>query len=157
MSDHPPRQLCTFLIDGAQFGVDVLRVQEVIRAQPMTSVPRAAEVIHGLINLRGQIVTAVDLRTRLLLPPRPNGKPPMNVVVRTDDGPVSLLVDEIGDVIEVGSADLDPAPETLDPAIASAIVGVLKLTDALLLLLDVDRVTDAEPHHHAVEPTAASA
>jgi purine-binding chemotaxis protein CheW len=156
MSDTPPRQLCTFLIDGAQFGVDVLRVQEVIRAQPMTSVPRAAEVIHGLINLRGQIVTAVDLRTRLLMHPRPDDQPPMNVVVRTDDGPVSLLVDEIGDVIEVGSADLDTPPETLDPTIASAIAGVLKLPDALLLLLDVDRVTDVEAHH-AAEPAALTA
>jgi len=157
MSAPPPRQLCTFLIDGAQFGVDVLRVQEVIRAQPMTSVPRAAEVIHGLINLRGQIVTAIDLRTRLLLPPRPDDQPAMNVVVRTDDGPVSLLVDEIGDVIEVGTVDVDPPPETLDPTIASAIAGVLKLTDTLLLLLDVDRVTDSDTHHHAAEPAAATA
>ena len=137
-----PDQLCTLRLGPASFGVDVLRVQEVIRAQPMTGVPRAAEVVRGLINLRGQIVTAIDLRTRLGMPPRDSDTPPMNVVVRSDDGPVSLLVDEIGDVIEVDETNLDPAPETLDPTGADAIAGVLKLDDTLLLVLDVDRVVE---------------
>lgn len=140
-----PDQLCTLRLGPAMFGVDVLRVQEVIRAQPMTGVPRAADVVQGLINLRGQIVTAIDLRTRLGLSPRDLAIPAMNVVVRTDDGPVSLLVDEIGDVIEVEEASLAPAPETLDPDTADAIVGVLKLEDGLLLVLDVDRVVEARP------------
>jgi purine-binding chemotaxis protein CheW len=138
-----PEQLCTLRLDGMLFGVDVLRVQEVIRTQPMTVVPRAAEVVQGLINLRGQIVTAVDLRRRLLLPPRPDAAPPMNVVVRTEDGPVSLLVDEIGDVIEVTDTDLAAPPETLRSEVASAIAGVLKLPGELLLLLDVDRVIES--------------
>ena len=129
------------------FGVDVLRVQEVIRAQPMTGVPRAAEVVRGLINLRGQIVTAIDLRNRLQLPPRDDGRPPMNVVVRTDDGPVSLLVDEIGDVIEVDETNLSPPPRRWIPTGADAIGGVLKLDDTLLLLLDVDRVVEVGRVH----------
>ena len=140
-----PEQLCTMRLDDVVFGVEVLRVQEVIRAQPMTAVPRADEVVRGLINLRGQIVTAVDLRTRLNLPPRVDGAPSMNVVVRTDDGPVSLLVDEIGDVIEVGDAEIEGPPETIAPEVASAIGGVLKLPDTLLLILDVDRVVDVSP------------
>lgn len=140
-----PEQLCTLRLGPSLLGVDVLRVQEVIRAQPMTGVPRSAALVRGLINLRGQIVTAIDLRTRLGLPPRPDGVPPMNVVVRTDDGPVSLLVDEIGDVIEVAEAAFAPAPETLDPAWADAIAGVLKLADDLLLVLDVDRAVEPAP------------
>ncbi len=137
-----PDQLCTLRLDHLQFGVDVLRVQEVIRTQPMTTVPRADDVVRGLINLRGQIVTAIDLRRRLRMAVRTDDGSPMNVVVRTDDGPVSLLVDEIGDVIEVGDHGIERPPETLAPDIAAAIGGVLKLPDELLLVLDVDRIIE---------------
>src|SRR5215475_11272759 len=94
-------QYCTFYVDGHYFGLDVLHVQEIIRFQEMTRVPLAPAVVRGLINLRGQIVTAIDLRRRLEFPDRPAGQLPVNVVVTTDDGAVSLLVDEIGDVLEV--------------------------------------------------------
>src|SRR5262249_522652 len=94
-------QYCTFYLAGHYFGLDVLRVQEIIRFQDMTRVPLAPPVVRGLINLRGQIVTALDLRRRLDLPDRPADVQPVNVVVRTDDGAVSLLVDEIGDVLDV--------------------------------------------------------
>src|SRR5271163_1577491 len=106
-------QLCTFMLDGLYFGVDVQKVQEVICYQEMTRVPLAPPVVRGLINLRGQIVTAIDMRRRLDLPALPEGKLPMNVVIRTDGGPVSLLVDEIGDVMEVDSASYERPPETL--------------------------------------------
>lgn len=139
-----PAQLCTMRIDGVTFGVEVQRVQEVIRSQPMTSVPRADDIVRGLINLRGQIVTAIDLRTRLDIPRRVDDGPLMNVVVRTDDGPVSLLVDEIGDVITVAELEVERPPETLPPRIASAIGGVLKLPQTLLLMLDIDRVIDVD-------------
>src|SRR3569832_2681021 len=94
-------QYSTFYLDGLFFGIEVEKVQEVIRYQEMTRVPLASSVVQGLINLRGQIVTAIDLRRRLDLKPRPDGELPMNVVVRSDDGAVSLLVDEIGDVLEI--------------------------------------------------------
>ena len=86
-------QFSTFFVADLFFGVDVLRVQEVLRFQQMTRVPQAPEVIEGLINLRGQIVTAIDMRRRLRLPPRGGDQTPMNIVVRTEDGAVSLLVD----------------------------------------------------------------
>src|SRR5438874_826198 len=95
------RQYCTFYVDGHYFGLEVLNVQEIIRYQEMTRVPLAPSVVRGLINLRGQIVTAIDLRRRLGLTERPADQSPMNVVIRTDDEAVSLLVDEIGDVREV--------------------------------------------------------
>jgi purine-binding chemotaxis protein CheW len=132
-------QFATFFLAGLFFGVDVLRVQEVLRYQPMTRVPLAPEVIEGLINLRGQIVAAIDMRRRLGLPPRAPGETPMNMVVRTADGAVSLLVDEIGDVLDVEAADYERPPENLDPAVRDLIRGVYKLKDRLLLVLDTDR------------------
>src|SRR5215469_11422910 len=104
------KQYCTFYVDGLYFGLDVLHVQEIIRYQEMTRVPLASPVVRGLINLRGQIVTALDLRRRLELSERPADQQPVNVVVHTDDGAVSLLVDEIGDVLEVEEKAFEHAP-----------------------------------------------
>src|SRR3954453_7113159 len=95
------RQFCSFFLDGLRFGVDVQKVQEVVSYQEMTRVPLAPPTVRGLLNLRGQIVTGIDLRRRLDLPDRPAEHRPMNVVLRGEDSPVSLLVDEIGEVIEV--------------------------------------------------------
>lgn len=135
-------QLSTFFVADLFFGVDVLRVQEVLRFQQMTRVPQAPDVIEGLINLRGQIVTAIDLRRRLKLPPRTGDQTPTNMVIRTDDGAVSLLVDEIGDVLEVDAATYERPPENLDPAAHEMIHGVYKLRDRLLLVLDTERTVD---------------
>lgn len=132
------KQLCTFLVDGLLFGIDVTRVQEVIRYQEMTPVPLAPSVIHGLINLRGQIVTAIDLRTRLQLSRRRADELPVNVVARDEEGVVSLLVDEIGDVVEVDESSFEPPPETLNPASKALIHGVYKLEPQLLLLLNTE-------------------
>ena len=130
------RQFCTFYLDGLFFGVEVQKVQEVICYQEMTRVPLASRVVRGLINLRGQIVTAIDLRHRLELRERGADQLPMNVVLRTDDGAVSLLVDEIGDVIEVEQSTFEPPPETLRGEARSLIHGVHKLERRLLHLLD---------------------
>jgi purine-binding chemotaxis protein CheW len=135
-------QFSTFFVADLFFGVDVLDVQEVLRFQPMTPVPQAPEVIEGLINLRGQIVTAIDMRRRLRLPTRAGDKSPMNMVVRTADGAVSLLVDEIGDVLEMDAASCEPTPENLDPAARELIRGVYKLKGQLLLILDAERTVD---------------
>jgi purine-binding chemotaxis protein CheW len=135
-------QFATFFVGNLFFGVDVLRVQEVLRAQQMTRVPLAPAVIEGLINLRGQIVTAIDMRRRLGLPPRAPGETPMNMVVRTEDGAVSLLVDEIGDVLDVEAAAYERPPQNLDPEVRELIRGVYKLKDRLLLVLDTDRTVE---------------
>ena len=138
------RQYCTFFLDGHYFGIGVLEVQEVIRYQEMTRVPLAPAVVRGLINLRGQIVTAIDLRRRLELPDRLDGELPVNIVIRTDDGAVSLLVDEIGDVLQVTEEAFEPPPETLPGAARALIRGVYKLDDRLLLVLDLERLLDAK-------------
>lgn len=136
------RQFCTFHVSGLLLGVDVLSVQEVIRYHEMTPVPHAPPVIRGLINLRGQIVTALDLRERLGLPPRDTDELPMNVVVRGDGGAVSLLVDEIGDVLEAQESAFEPPPETLRGPARGLVRSVYKLQDRLLLALDVARTID---------------
>ena len=135
-------QFSTFFVADLFFGVDVLNVQEVLRFQQMTPVPQAPGVIEGLINLRGQIVTAIDMRRRLGLPPRAEDKSPMNMVVRTSDGAVSLLVDEIGDVLDMDAATYERPPENLDPAAREVIRGVYKLQGRLLLVLDAERTAE---------------
>ncbi|MEO8428076.1 MAG: chemotaxis protein CheW [Verrucomicrobiota bacterium] len=133
------KQFATFFLNGLFFGVEVFKVQEVIRYQEMTRVPLAPRMIEGLINLRGQIVTAIDLRRRLEMPPRAAGELPMNVVVRSDDGVVSLLVDEIGDVVEVEDDIYERPPETLNGVARELIRGVYKLKERLLLILDTEK------------------
>ena len=132
-------QYCTFYVDGHYFGLDVLKVQEIIRYQEITRVPLAPPVVRGLINLRGQIVTAIDLRRRLELTDRPADQLPVNVVVHTDDGAVSLLVDEIGDVLEVQEKLFEQPPDTLKGTARELIRGAYKLESQLLLILDTER------------------
>ncbi len=145
------QQFCTFHLDGYLFGVPVPQVQEVIRYQPMTPVPLAPPAVEGLINLRGQIVLAIDLRRRLSFADRPQGELPVNVVVRTPDGAVSLLVDEIGDVIEVEESTFEAPPETLRGPVRATIHGVYKLDGRLLHVLDKDKACQVGD----LEPTAA--
>src|SRR5580658_1343684 len=141
-------QYCTFYVDGHYFGLDVLKVQEIIRYQEMTRVPLAPPVVRGLINLRGQIVTAIDLRRRLELSERPADQLPLNVVVQTDDGAVSLLVDEIGDVLEVSEKLFERPPETLRGTARELIRGTYKLPDRLLLILDTERTVNVTGSGH---------
>ncbi len=133
------QQYCTFYLDGLFFGVEVMKVQEVLIYQKMTAVPLAPPVVRGLINLRGQIVTAIDLRRRLQLRERPDGELPMNVVLKREDGAISLLVDEIGDVLEVEQQCFEPPPENLTGTTRALIRGAYKLEDRLLLVLDTEK------------------
>jgi purine-binding chemotaxis protein CheW len=137
-----PQQLCTFYVGGSYFGIPVRQVQEVVRPQPITPVPLAPKVVRGLINLRGQILTAIDLRFRLGLGEPRDPEKLLNVVVCTADGAVSLLVDEIGDVLEVQEETFEPAPETLQDASRELVLGIHKLSDRLLLVLDIDKAVN---------------
>jgi purine-binding chemotaxis protein CheW len=135
----PTRKLCTFVLDGQLCGVEVGRVQEVLGPQEMTRVPLAPPAVRGLINLRGQIVAAIDLRRRLGLADLPADRPPMNVVVRTGQEAMSLLVDEVGDVVEVEAEAFEPPPGPLQGAARELVSGAYKLPGRLLLLLDADK------------------
>ena len=120
-------QYSTFYVEDLFFGVDVLQVQEVLLYQEMTRIPLAADV---------------DMRRRLRLKPRAEGENPMNMVVRTEGGAVSLLVDQIGDVLEVETETFEPPPDNVDPAVRELIRGVHKLEGRLLLVLDLDKTVD---------------
>ncbi|MCB2175969.1 MAG: chemotaxis protein CheW [Actinomycetales bacterium] len=135
------RQLATFVLGGAHYGVDVLLVQEALRSQERTPVPLAPAGVAGLVNLRGEVVLSVDLRHRLGLAPLAEDDEPMMVVVQVDGEPISLLVDEVGDVVDVEDSQFETPPDTLDPALRELIVGAYKLPDGLLLALDVERAT----------------
>jgi purine-binding chemotaxis protein CheW len=139
------KQFATFRLGDHFLGLEVQRVQEVLRHQLITPVPLADSAVAGLINLRGQVVTAIDLRRRMQLPPRPEGTEPMNVVVRVEEEVLSLLVDGIGDVIDVDQDDFEAPPETLSGPSRELIRGAYKLDGALLLSLDVDRAVDLQP------------
>jgi purine-binding chemotaxis protein CheW len=138
------KQYCTFFVNDLFFGIEVCLVQEVIRYQEMTKVPLASREVGGLINLRGQIVTAIDLRRRLGMPDRAEGRLPMNVLIRTDDSAVSLLVDEIGDVVEVDEDTYESPPQTLKGLSREMISGVHKLKGRLLLILDTKATVSVE-------------
>lgn len=137
------QQFCTFFLKDQFFGIPVEQVQEVLKYQETTRVPLVPEVIRGLINLRGQIVMAVDLRRRLHIEERPEGMLPVNVVVRTQEGPVSLLVDSIGDVVEVKEETFEDPPQTLEGDMRTLIAGVHKLDQGLMHVLNTERACES--------------
>lgn len=134
-----PAKVLTTTVGKFHFGLDVMRVQEVLQAQAMTSVPLAPPVIRGLINLRGEIVPAIDFRGRLNLNELAPGTLPMNVIIRRETGAVSLLVDEVGEVYELEQKRLARTPDNLSSELQGLIQGVYQFSDSLLLLLDIDQ------------------
>ena len=135
-------QFCTFTLGDLHFGIETLHVQEVIRNREMTRIPLAPGAVRGLINLRGQIVTAIDLGQRLELPGREGTEASVHVVVNVDGAAVSMLVDSIGDVVDALSNSFERPPDTLDEWVRELILGVHKLEGRLLLVLDVVKATD---------------
>jgi purine-binding chemotaxis protein CheW len=138
------KQFCTFYLDRRMFGIDVLNIQEVMRFQETTEVPLAPPVIRGLLNLRGSIVSTIDLRHRFGMCPLAGDALPMNIVTQTGTGLASFLVDRIGEVIEVDEASFEMPPETLSGEMRHLIGGVYKLEAGLLMILNVERVADLE-------------
>lgn len=135
-------QYVTFTLGEHHYGIAVERVLEVLPARSAARVPLAPDDVAGLVNLRGQVVLALDLRSRLGLPARAEGRQ-MMVVVKLDDESAALLVDQIGDVADVGEDQFETPPQTLAPELREVIRGAYKLADRLLLVLDVDAVTAA--------------
>jgi purine-binding chemotaxis protein CheW len=139
------RQYATFEVDDQLFGVPVAIVQEVLSFSEYTPVPLAPKAVGGLFNLRGQVIAAVDLRVQLGLPPRDLDGPAMNVIVRTEDESVSLLVARIGEVVDLHEDAFEPPPDTLHGPTRELINGAFKLDGRLMLALDTARATDTGP------------
>jgi len=133
-------QYCTFHINGLFYGINVLQVQEVILQQRTTRVPLAQASISGLINLRGQIVTALDLRHMLNPGKRELSTTVHNVVVFSEDGTISLIVDEIDDVMELDEEHFEKPPANLDPQVRDVISSVYKMKEQLILILDIESI-----------------
>jgi purine-binding chemotaxis protein CheW len=147
-------QFCTFYLDHLLFGVDSQKIQEVVTYRDLRPVPLAPPVVSGLMNLRGQVVVALELRRQLELPERPAEMTPICLVVRSASGTVCLLADEVGNVVDVEDETFEPSPETLSARLRSVILGVHKLEHQLMHVLDTDQA--CEIRTAGTGPTRAS-
>ena len=146
----------TFLLNGICFGVPVEKVQEVLEYQEITPVPLSPAVLPGIINLRGQILTTFDLKARLNLSANETNEKKMMMVVRTNEGPMNLVVDRIGPVLDVDTSLYEKPTETLKPAVRAVTTHVCKLEKNLLLVLDTEKVIQlSEEAGAAGEPSLA--
>ncbi len=138
--DH--REFVSITVAGQLFGIPVLQVQDVLGPQRITRIPLAPAEVAGSLNLRGRIVTAIDLRTRLRLPPLPEGQAGMSIVVDHGGELYSVMVDAVGEVLSLGGETAERNPATLDPIWREVSGGIHRLDKTLLIVLDVARVLD---------------
>ncbi len=162
MQDHTAQhqgdllQLVSFVIQNEEFGVDILKVQEIIRPMDITRVPNAPAFVEGVINLRGRIVPIVDLRARFGLPPREQGKDTRIVVVELHEQVTGFMMDAVKEVIRVDQDVIEPPPELAIGVDTEYLKGVAKLDDRLLILLDLEEVL-SDDELHAVAAAADTA
>ena len=138
------QEFVTFRLADQWLGIPVMLVQEVLVAMRIARVPMAPEAIAGFLNLRGQIVTAMDLRSTLRLPPRAPDAEIMNVVVLQDGELFAFMVDEVGDVVSVSTSTVEPTPATLDVRWRAACSGIVRRERGLLLVMNVQEVLRLE-------------
>jgi purine-binding chemotaxis protein CheW len=153
------QQICTFFLKGVYFGIDVQHVQEVIRPQAMTRVPLASPDICGLINLRGQIITVIDLQRRLeMSQPQTQSTTKLadeaqgfNIIVYSEHEVVSLKVDYVGDVLEFAQNTFQPPPATLKGRMRQMLAGAYPLPEGFLLVLDAEKILDVNLTNQIIE------
>ena len=141
-SDHSLHEYVTALIGGQLFGLPILRVQDVFAPERLTQVPLAPAEIAGVLNLRGRIVTLIDMRSRLGLGHREDESQAMAIGVESRGESYGLLIDSIGEVLKLDDMACEPNPSNLDPHLASVSMGIYRLEGQLLMVLDVDHVLD---------------
>ncbi len=134
------KQFVSVTIAGQLFGIPVLMVHDVLAAQRITHIPLAPREVAGSLNLRGRIVTAIDVRLRLGLDRRPQDQPGMSVVVEHGGELYSLMVDSVGEVLNLSDEDFERHPPTLDPLWREMSNGIYRLNDKLLIVLDVEHL-----------------
>lgn len=138
-------EFVTAMIGGQLFGLPISRVQDVFMPDRLTRVPLASDDVAGVLNLRGRIVTAIDMRARLGLPKNDSGRPPMAVGVDMRGESYGLLIDNIGEVLKLPNDGREVNPVNLDPRMAKMAGGVHRLDGQLMVVLDVDRVLEIAP------------
>lgn len=136
------KQYSTFFVADRLYGIDVVQVQEITKTMPITHVPLAPKYVHGLINLRGQIATAVGLRELFELPKSADTSETLSVVCKDDGMLLSLLIDRVGDVLEVNDSDFEPTPETISPNVSRFMSGVYKIPGNLLSIIEVSKIIE---------------
>ena len=149
--DDGVTEYVTVMLDGQLFGLPIARVQDVFMPDRLTRVPLASPEIAGVLNLRGRIVTAVDLRLRLGMAPRSDGRPAMAVGIELKGESYGLLIDTVGEVMKLANGTREANPVNLDARLAGVSAGVHRLEGQLMVILDVDRVLDMT----AADPLAA--
>ncbi|HBE95097.1 MAG TPA: chemotaxis protein CheW [Desulfovibrio sp.] len=137
-------QLVTFSIGEEEFGVDILKVQEIIRTMEITKVPRAPEFVEGVINLRGKVIPIVDLRKRFGLETRDHDKHTRIIVIEINQMIVGFVVDSVSEVLRIPANTVEPPPPVVSGLESEYISGVGKLQDRLLILLDLNRLLSGE-------------
>jgi purine-binding chemotaxis protein CheW len=135
-----PRQYASCLLGSLFVGIAVDSVQAVTNVAELTPVPQAPPFVSGLMNLRGQIVTVLDLRQCLGVDDPRDRLRPVHLILRSEDECIGLLVDEVGDVLAIDEVDCEPPPKTLSDRSRRLITSVCKLDDRLLLILDTERI-----------------
>lgn len=133
-------KLCTFYVGDRPFGIDILKVREINRNQPITTVPRSQDFIVGIMNLRGRIVTVIDLSKKLGLSFIKPGRQSRTIIVNSHDEYIGLLVNRIGDVVPVQTRKVAPPPVNIDVLLGKYTEGVLKTEAGLIGILDVEAV-----------------
>jgi purine-binding chemotaxis protein CheW len=148
---HPQgsRDFVSIILGKQLFGIPVLQVQDVLGPQRITRIPLAPPEVAGSLNLRGRIVTAIDLRTRLGLPEIEGGKKRMSIVVDLGGELYSLMVDQVGEVLSLSEAAFERNPATLDPRWREVSAGIYRLDSNLLVVLDVARLLNLSAHTEA--------
>jgi purine-binding chemotaxis protein CheW len=144
MTTPSARQFCTFYLNHLLFGVESQKIQEVVTYRELRPIPLAPPVVSGLMNLRGQVVVALELRRQLELPERPADMTPICLVVHSAGGTVCLLADEVGNVVDVEDETFEPSPQTLSARLRSVILGVHKLEGQLMHVLDTDQACEIQ-------------
>lgn len=142
MSNDTTQEYVTMIIGGQMFGIPVLDVHDVLGSLSLTKIPLAPAEVAGALNLRGRIVTAIDVRKRMGLPERDEDDSGMSVVVEHHGEPYSLLIDSVGEVLSLNSDKLEKNPGTLDPRWREVSSGIYRLEDQLLVILQIDRLLD---------------
>lgn len=133
-------EFSTFYVGGALCGINILNIQEINKHFEITQVPQASDFIEGILNLRGRIVTIIDLGKKLGLAPVNHDKDNRNIIVNSDDEHIGLLIDSISDVVIAKEEDIEPAPSNIGGVKGKFFQGVLKTEKQLIGILDIDEV-----------------
>ena len=144
MNELNKNDFVTIWLDGQMCGIPVLQVHDVLSTQVITKIPQSPKWVAGVLNLRGQIVTAIDLRKRLKLGDREDGEDNMNVVVEYENEPYSLIIDRVGDVLSLSEEFFERNPVTLEACWQGVSNGIFRLENDLLVILDIEKLLSFE-------------